>query len=237
VNVLEVDDLSGGYSATPVLRGLTFSIPEGGVVALLGPNGAGKTTTLRALTGGLKRTSGRMSFGGEDLASIRPEGAARLGIAHVPEGRGTLADLTVEENLRVGGYLLGRGTALTEKLDVCFGYFPILHERRKQKAGHLSGGEQQMLAISRALMLQPRLMLLDEPSLGLAPKITQRLFETLGVINKEQETAMLLVEQNASLALDLASRAFVLESGSVVLGGDASDIRDDEELRRAYLGY
>jgi branched-chain amino acid transport system ATP-binding protein len=235
--LLEIADLEGGYGAAPVLRGLRLSIPEGGVVALLGPNGAGKTTTLRAITGALKHSSGTVSYAGRSLIGTRPEAAARAGIAHVPEGRGTLADLTVEENLRVGGYLLGRSAALTEKLELCYTYYPILRERRRQKAGNLSGGEQQMLAISRALMLSPTLMLLDEPSLGLAPKITQQLFETLASINREQGTAILLVEQNASLALELASQAFVLESGRIVLDGVAADVRSDESLRRAYLGY
>jgi branched-chain amino acid transport system ATP-binding protein len=237
MTLLEVENLVGGYSAAPVLHGLTLSIAEGGVVALLGPNGAGKTTTLRALTGALKRVSGRITFLGQEMIGSHEEAAARAGIAHVPEGRGTITDLTVEENLRVGGYLLEGGAPLREKLSVCYSYFPILFDRRKQKAGTLSGGEQQMLAISRGLMLGPRLMLLDEPSLGLAPKITAQLFKTLADINTEQRTAMLLVEQNATLALDLASQAFVMESGTIVLNGVAADIRNDEALRRAYLGY
>jgi branched-chain amino acid transport system ATP-binding protein len=235
--MLSVENLAGGYGPVQVLRDLAFDVPEGGVVAVLGPNGSGKTTTLRALSGMLNRTSGVARLGGEDLLRRDPAAIARLGVAHVPEGRGTLTELTVEENLRVGGYVLGRSPAVEERIEMCFEYFPVLRERSRQKAGHLSGGEQQMLAISRALMLDPKLMLLDEPSLGLAPNLTRSVFEALATINHERQVAMLIVEQNAALALELATKAFVLESGRIVLEGEADDIKNDEALRRAYLGY
>jgi branched-chain amino acid transport system ATP-binding protein len=234
---LSVSGLTGGYGPVTVLRDIAFEVPEGGVVTILGPNGAGKSTTLRALSGLLHRVSGDARFGSRNLVDLTPESVAKLGIAHVPEGRGTLTDLTVEENLRVGGYLLKGKEVLKERLEICYGYFPVLQERHRQKAGHLSGGEQQMLAISRALMSDPKLMLLDEPSLGLAPNLTRRLFDGLAAINAEQGTAMLIVEQNAALALEFASHAFVLEAGRIVVSGAASEIQDDEALRRAYLGY
>jgi branched-chain amino acid transport system ATP-binding protein len=236
MTLLDVQGLSAGYGDVGVLHDLDFQIADGGVVALLGPNGAGKTTLLKSLSGLLSRRSGRADLKGDDLMSMHPEATARHGMAHVPEGRGTLTDLSVEDNLRVGGYL--RSSAeVQETMKVCFDYFPVLADRRTQQAGNLSGGEQQMLAISRGLMLRPRLMLLDEPSLGLAPNLTRQLFAALGQINHEQSVAMLIVEQNASLALDLASTAYVLESGRIVLAGTADDIKGDTSLRKAYLGY
>lgn len=236
MSILDVKGLSAGYGDVGVLHDIDLKIGDGGVVALLGPNGAGKTTLLKALSGLLSRRSGRADLQGDDLMAMRPESTARLGMAHVPEGRGTLVDLTVEDNLRVGGFL--RSAADVDRtMQVCFDYFPVLADRRRQQAGNLSGGEQQMLAISRGLMLQPRLMLLDEPSLGLAPNLTRQLFTALGQINREQSVAMLIVEQNASLALDLASSAYVLETGRIVLAGTADDIKGDTSLRKAYLGY
>jgi branched-chain amino acid transport system ATP-binding protein len=204
-------------------------------VALLGPNGAGKTTTLRAVCG-MVRTSGAIRVAGRDVTGLATEKVARLGVAHVPEGRGTFAGLTVAENLRLGGYGR-RDPEVRGDLDRWYDVFPRLAERRQQTAGSLSGGEQQMLAIARALLSRPALLLLDEPSLGLAPKITRELFAVLARVKAEQGTSMLLVEQNATLALELADSAYVLEAGRTVLSGSAADIRTDESVRRVYLGY
>jgi branched-chain amino acid transport system ATP-binding protein len=237
MSALAVRGLTGGYGPVTVLRDVTFDVEEGSVATILGANGAGKTTTLRALSGMLNGFSGSAGWAGENLIGQRTEQVAKLGVAHVPEGRGTLTELTVEENLRVGAYLRKDRAAIPADLDRCYDYFPRLRERRRQKAGSLSGGEQQMLAISRALMQRPRLMLLDEPSLGLAPVITRTVFEVLRRINADEGTTMLVVEQNAALALDLASHAFVVESGRIVLAGKATDIKADEALRRSYLGY
>jgi branched-chain amino acid transport system ATP-binding protein len=237
MSALAVRGLTGGYGPVTVLRDVTFDVEEGSVATILGANGAGKTTTLRALSGMLNGFSGSAGWAGENLIGQRTEQVAKLGVAHVPEGRGTLTELTVEENLRIGAYLRKDRAAIPADLDRCYDYFPRLRERRRQKAGSLSGGEQQMLAISRALMQRPRLMLLDEPSLGLAPVITRTVFEVLRRINADEGTTMLVVEQNAALALDLASHAFVVESGRIVLAGKATDIKADEALRRSYLGY
>jgi branched-chain amino acid transport system ATP-binding protein len=218
------------------LHGVDLEVAEGAVVAVLGPNGAGKTTILRALTG-MVRASGRITFAGRRLTGLPTERIVRLGVAHVPEGRGTFPTLTVEENLRLGAYLRRDGAAVRADLDRWYTVFPRLAERRGQAAGSLSGGEQQMLSIARALLLRPRLLLLDEPSLGLAPKVVRELFEVLGRVKREQRTTMLLVEQNANLALELADRAYVLEAGRTVLAGPAAEVRTDEQVRRAYLGY
>jgi branched-chain amino acid transport system ATP-binding protein len=235
VSLLEVEELEAGYGDVVVLRDVSFAVEEGQVAAILGPNGAGKTTTLRAVSG-LLRPSGRVSFDGNQLVGMKPEAIARLGIAHVPEGRGTFAGLSVEENLRVGAYLRRDGDGVAGDLDRCFGYFPRLRERRADAAGNLSGGEQQMLAVARGLMLKPRLILLDEPSLGLAPVLTKELFRILGEIAREQNTTMLVVEQNANLVLGLADYAYVLEAGQIVLDGDAEQMRGEEAVRHAYLG-
>jgi branched-chain amino acid transport system ATP-binding protein len=234
--LLEVERLQASYGPVRALHGVDLTVPEGGVVAILGPNGAGKTTTLRALTG-MVRTSGLMTFGGHSLAGLSTAAVARLGVAHVPEGRGTFPTLTVEDNLRLGAYT--RRDAAGVRADIARWYqrFPQLGERAGQPAGNLSGGEQQMLAIARALLLRPRLLLLDEPSLGLAPMVTRELFGVLGLVKREQGTTMLLVEQNANLALDLADHAYVLEAGRTVLAGPAADVRADERVRGAYLGY
>jgi branched-chain amino acid transport system ATP-binding protein len=234
--LLEVEGLRAGYGALRALHGIDLSVGKGDVVAVLGPNGAGKTTTLRALCG-MVRSSGRVSFDGRSLVGLPTERIARLGVAHVPEGRGTFPALTVEENLRVGAYLRRDGAAVRSDLDHWYEVFPRLAERRGLLAASLSGGEQQMLAIARALLLRPRLLLLDEPSLGLAPLVTRELFAVLGSVKREQHTTMLLVEQNANLALELADHAYVLEAGRTVLAGPARQVRDDENVRRAYLGY
>ena len=233
MSLLEVEELEAGYGDVVVLREMSFAVEQGQVAAILGPNGAGKTTTLRAVSG-LIRPSGRVTFDGQDLVGKSPEAIARLGIAHVPEGRGTFAGLSVEENLRVGAFLRGDGVA--EDIERCYEYFPRLRERSAEPGGNLSGGEQQMLAVARGLMLKPRLLLLDEPSLGLAPVLTKELFRRLGEIAREQDTTLLVVEQNANLVLRLADYAYVLEAGRIVLDGDAERIKGEERVRHAYLG-
>jgi branched-chain amino acid transport system ATP-binding protein len=219
-----------------VLHGLDFEMEEGSITALLGANGAGKTTTLRALSGMVK-TEGEMRFAGQSIARRATEDIARLGIAHVPDGRGTFLNLTTEENLRLGGYVRRDKKAVETDLERVFGYFPRLRERRRQQAGTLSGGEQQMLAVSRALMLAPRLMLLDEPSFGLAPLLVKELFQILRRINQAERVSMLLVEQNAAMALDLADHAYLMETGRVVLAGSAATLKKDDSVRKSYLGY
>jgi branched-chain amino acid transport system ATP-binding protein len=234
--LLEARDLQAFYGDTQALFGLDFGIREGRVSALLGANGAGKTTTLRALCG-MVRMAGEVRFQGRPIARRATEDIVRLGIAHVPEGRGTFVRLTTEENLDLGAMTRRDRAGIAEDKERVFAYFPRLKERRRQQAGTLSGGEQQMLAIGRALMLRPRLMLLDEPSFGLAPLVVQELFAILGRVNREQQVAMLLVEQNAPLALDLAEDAYVLETGRIVMAGPADEIRRDETIQRSYLGY
>ena len=234
--LLEAAGLHAAYGMTRVLHGMDFAVDEGAITALLGANGAGKTTTLRALCG-MVRTQGKIRFDGKRIDGRQTEDIVRLGIAHVPDGRGTFAHLTTEENLRLGAYTRKDRRAVEEDLGRMYTYFPRLKERRAQQAGTLSGGEQQMLAVSRALMLRPRLMLLDEPSFGLAPLIVQELFDILRNINEQDRVSMLLVEQNAALALELASRAYLIETGRVILSGSAQDIRRDEAVRRSYLGY
>jgi branched-chain amino acid transport system ATP-binding protein len=235
VTLLEVERLTGGYGAVRVLHGLDFAVEASEVVVILGANGAGKTTTLRALSGGLD-AKGRVRFQGRDVLGRRTEQVAAAGVAHVPQGRGTITDLTVEENLRLGAYTR-RDREVGADLDRWYGVFPRLADRRKQTAGGMSGGEQQMLAIARALMARPTLVLLDEPSLGLAPIVTQELFDTLGRLNREQGISMLVVEQNASLALGIAHRGYVLETGSIVASGSAAELEANDDVRRAYLGF
>jgi branched-chain amino acid transport system ATP-binding protein len=235
-NILEVEDLHAFYGQVPALHGIDFSIPEGGVAALLGANGAGKTTTLRAISGAI-RTTGIIRSYGMPITGRQPEDIARMGIAHVPEGRGTFSRMTVEENLRLGAITRKSHKAIAEDIERCFAYFPILRERYEQQAGTLSGGEQQMLAVARALMLRPRLMLLDEPSFGLAPLVVRGLFDILRQINEGEKVSMLIVEQNTALALDLASEAYLLETGRIVLSGPAAQLSEDESVRRSYLGY
>ncbi|WP_432193116.1 ABC transporter ATP-binding protein [Streptomyces sp. bgisy027] len=236
---LRVTDLHAGYGQARVLQGLDFSVARGDVCAILGPNGAGKTTTLRALCG-MVRGRGSITLNGTQLLGRSPEQAARLGVAHVPEGRGTFNDLSVEENLRIGAHLRMRRraerAAVAADLERIYGYFPKLRQRSRQAAGSLSGGEQQMLAIGRALMLRPSLLLLDEPSLGLAPLVTRELFEIVRAVNEEDRTTVVVVEQNAQLALDIAHRAHVLEAGRLVLSGPAQQIREDGQVAEVYLG-
>jgi branched-chain amino acid transport system ATP-binding protein len=234
--LLEVRDLRAGYGDVRVLHGLDFSIAEGEVTTLLGANGAGKTTTLRALCGMIP-TQGEILFEGRPIRGRATEDIVRLRIAHVPEGRGTFVRLTVEENLRLGATARRDRAGIADAIERIYATFPILEKRRQQPAGTLSGGEQQMLAIGRALMLRPRLMLLDEPSFGLAPLIVRDVFAILSAINRDEKVSMLVVEQNASLALGLADEAYLLETGAIVMSGPAERIRQDESVRRSYLGY
>ena len=233
--LLELEDVTARYGPVTVLHGVSLTVAEGEAVAVLGANGAGKTTTLRAISGAVKR-GGRLAFEGKSIARSSPEAVARAGIAHVPEGRGTLTELTVRENLRLGAYTRRDRAAIKEDEERVLGYFPPLRERRDQRAGTLSGGEQQMLALARALMLRPRLLLLDEPSLGLAPLVVAEIFRIVGELNDEG-LAVLVVEQNAALALEASSRAYVLEVGKVAVEGESAVLRRDESVRRSYLGY
>ncbi len=234
--LLEVRGLHAAYGPTRVLHGIDFSLAAGCITAILGANGAGKTTTLRALCQTVT-TRGSIRFAGQEIAGQATENVVRLGIAHVPDGRGTFGALTVEENLRLGAYTRRDRTQVAADLAQTYARFPRLRERQHQPAGLLSGGEQQMLAISRALMLKPRLLLLDEPSFGLAPMVVAEIFRILREINQRDGVSILLVEQNAKLALELADRAYLLETGRVALSGSSADIRRDEAVRRAYLGY
>ena len=234
--LLEVKGLEAFYGTTQALFGIDFSLSAGGITAILGANGAGKTTTLRSICQ-MVRTRGEIFFDGAAIAGRSTEQIVRLGVAHVPDGRGTFTAVTVEENLRLGAYTRRDRAAVARDIEYVYTRFPRLKERRNQQAGTLSGGEQQMLAISRALMLRPRILLLDEPSFGLAPLVVREIFDIMRRINREDRVSMLLVEQNASLALDLASHAYLLETGRVVLSGDSATIRNDESVRRAYLGY
>jgi branched-chain amino acid transport system ATP-binding protein len=235
-NILQVRGLHAQYGNTKVLHGMDFDVRQGGITTILGANGAGKTTTLRAVCG-MVTTQGEVTLAGENVAGKATESIVRMGVAHVPDGRGTFLNFTVEENLRIGAYTRKDRDAMQADFERMYGYFPRLRERRKQQAGTLSGGEQQMLAVSRALMLKPRLLLLDEPSFGLAPRIVQELFEIFRTINQADGISMLLVEQNAALALKLADHAYLLETGRVVISGTAESIRNDEAVRRSYLGY
>jgi branched-chain amino acid transport system ATP-binding protein len=235
--LLEIEKLDASYGETHVLHGVSLNIEERGITALLGANGAGKTTLLRAICNMMVRTSGDIRFAGTRINGKTTETVARLGIAHVPDGRGTFSHLTVEENLRLGAYTRRDRDGVTADFARVYGYFPRLQERHKQQAGTLSGGEQQMLAIARALMMRPKLLLLDEPSFGLAPLIVREIFRILETINEDEGMSMLLVEQNASLALDLADQAYLLETGSIVMGGEAAVIAGNESVRRSYLGY
>jgi branched-chain amino acid transport system ATP-binding protein len=234
--ILEARGLEAHYGWTKALHGVDFAVEERGITTVLGANGAGKTTTLRAVCNMVK-TAGEIRFGGRRIDGLATEAIVRMGIAHVPEGRGTFVALTVEENLRLGAYARGDRADHARELDRVYRHFPVLRERRRQQAGTLSGGEQQMLAIARALMLGPRLLLLDEPSLGLAPLLVQEIFAIVRAINREGGVSVLLVEQNAAMALDLADHAYVLETGRVVLSALAADLRRDEAVRRSYLGY
>jgi branched-chain amino acid transport system ATP-binding protein len=232
--ILELHALKAFYGQSEVVHGIDLAVEEGGMTVLLGANGAGKTTTLRAICG-MVRAEGEIMFAGKRLDRRATEDIAGMGVAHVPEGRGTFVGLTVEENLRLGGYTrLRKASANMERM---YGYFPILAERRRQQGGALSGGEQQMLAIARALMMEPRLLVLDEPSFGLAPRIVEDIFKIVERIKREERVSVLLVEQNATLALELSDHAYLLETGYVVASGSAKALADDPQIRRAYLGY
>jgi branched-chain amino acid transport system ATP-binding protein len=235
VALLEASGLEAGYGLVQVLRGLEFTVDDNEVVVILGANGAGKTTTIRAITGMIP-SKGDVRVDGKSIHGKRPDDIVRRGLAHVPQGRGTFVDLSVQENLRLGAFTR-RDNDVQSDIERWYEVFPRLGERRDQSAGSMSGGEQQMLAIARAAMSNPRLLLLDEPSLGLAPLVTQELFRRLSEINQERGTALLVVEQNANLALDIAQRAYVLEAGTIATSGTAEEMRTDESVRKAYLGY
>jgi branched-chain amino acid transport system ATP-binding protein len=236
VNLLAIKGLSAGYGRGEVLHGVDVDVAGSGVSVVLGANGAGKTTLLRAVCGMIAR-EGSVAFDGARIDRLPTEEVARLGIAHVPEGRGTFGNLTTEENLRLGGYIRGKDGGTELMFERVYRYFPCLAERRGQRAGTLSGGEQQMLAIGRALMSRPKLMLLDEPSFGLAPRVVEELYRIMRSINADERVGILLVEQNAAIALDLADRVYLFETGRVVMAGSPGELRDDAALRRAYLGY
>jgi branched-chain amino acid transport system ATP-binding protein len=234
--LLDVEGLKAYYGQTQTLHGIGFALQAGGITTLLGANGAGKSTTLRAICG-MVATEGEVRFDGRPIRGKPTEEIVRMGIGHVPEGRGTFTSLTVDENLRVAAYTRRDKAAARRDLEMVFEYFPILKARLGQQAGTLSGGEQQMLAIGRALMLGPRLLLLDEPSFGLAPLVVQEIFRIMRRINDEAKVSLLLVEQNAALALELADHAYVLETGRVVMSGSTEAVRSDEAIRKSYLGY
>ena len=236
MNLLSVRNLRAGYGSIQVLHGIDLDVARGGVTAVLGANGAGKTTLLRAICGMIVR-SGEMTLDGQRIDRLATADIAKRGVAHVPQGRGTFTTLTTEENLRLGAYTRRSKGEIARDFETVYRYFPRLYERREQQAGTLSGGEQQMLAIGRALMLEPKLLVLDEPSFGLAPRITQEIFAIMRKINEERHVSVLVVEQNATLALDLSDRACVLETGSVVTSGTPDDMRQNDDIRRAYLGY
>ena len=236
MSLLELNGVRAGYGPTQVLHGVSIAVGEGDIVSLLGANGAGKTTTLRAITGGV-HWDGAITFSGRSLHHTSTEDIVRSGIAHVPEGRGILTDLTVDENLQLGAHLRRDGAVVRKDYDRVFEYFPILRERRRLSASTLSGGEQQMLALARALLMRPRLMLLDEPSLGLAPMIVKAIFNIIRAINQTDGVAVLLVEQNARLALELSTQAYVLEVGRIAVKGASAELIGNDSVRRSYLGY
>jgi branched-chain amino acid transport system ATP-binding protein len=234
--MLAIKDLRAYYGQIQALHGLEFSLNEGSVTTLLGANGAGKTTTLRAICN-MIRSTGNIEFDGKPLTGVSTENVVRLGIAHVPQGRGTFTNMTVEENLQLGAISRRDTKNIPGDIERMYAHFPVLKQRHTQQAGTLSGGEQQMLAVARALMLRPRLMLLDEPSFGLAPLIVRDLFGILGKINREDKVTILVVEQNAQLALEIAQQAYVIETGRIVMSGSAKDIANNEDIRKSYLGY
>ena len=233
---LIIANLRSYYGQIQALHGIDFALSEGSVTTLLGANGAGKTTTLRAICG-MVRSTGKIEFDGRQLIGLSTEAIVKLGIAHVPQGRGTFTRMNVEENLQLGAITRPDRGAISSDIERMYSMFPVLKERRQQQAGLLSGGEQQMLAVARALMLRPRLLLLDEPSFGLAPLVVRELFKTLTKINREEKTTILVVEQNAQLALELADTAYVIETGQIVKSGPAAEIANNEDIRKSYLGY
>ncbi len=234
--LLELRDVEARYGAVRALHGISLTVEEGEVVSLLGANGAGKTTTLRAISGAVRKT-GDITFDGKSIARYAPESVARLGVAHVPEGRGLFAELTVWDNLRMGAYVRGERKTFKHEAPRVLGYFPWLEARKHQQAGTLSGGEQQMLSLARALVSRPRLLMLDEPSLGLAPTVVRELFGIVNHLNAEEGLSVLVVEQNANIALDASARAYVLEVGKIAVSGTSDELRRHEGVRRSYLGY
>ena len=237
MSLLRTHGLTAGYGPVTVLQGLDLEVNEGEIVVMLGANGAGKTTTLRAISGIIAR-QGTVELFGQEMHKASPDAIVRAGVAQVPQGRGTFPELSVEDNLRAGAYVRHDGaSAIADDIAKWFEVFPRLDERREQRAGSLSGGEQQMLAIARALMSRPKLLLCDEPSMGLAPLITQELFEVIERLNREEGLSVLLVEQNANLAMHMASRVYLLETGSIVASGSAAEIGADDTIRKAYLGF
>ncbi len=234
--MLRVSDVSASYGPIQALRGVSLEVSEGQIVALLGANGAGKSSTLKVISGILRPSGGSVEFLGQPIHRRSPESIVSLGISHVPEGRELFAELTVEENLRLGAYTR-RDSAIKSDIQRIFTYFPLLAEREKQPAGSLSGGEQQMLAIGRGLMARPKLLLLDEPSLGLAPTVVQEIFQIIKTINREEGLTVLLVEQNATIALRVSQYGYVLETGCIVLAAEAAELKENESVRRSYLGY
>jgi branched-chain amino acid transport system ATP-binding protein len=236
MSMLKIEGLTAGYGPVAVLHGLDLEVGEGELVVMLGANGAGKTTTMRAISGLIGR-QGTIEMEGKNITKWSPDHIVRAGIAQVPQGRGTFPELSVEDNLLAGAYVRHTDDAVRADMERWFEVFPRLAERRSQKAGSLSGGEQQMLAIARALMSRPRLLLCDEPSLGLAPLITQELFEVLGRLNTEEGLSVLLVEQNANLAMHIASRVYLLETGRIVASGTSEELAADDSIRKAYLGF
>jgi branched-chain amino acid transport system ATP-binding protein len=234
--LLELSNVEARYGQIRALHGVSLTVDEGEVVSLLGANGAGKTTTLRAISGAVRK-SGDVAFDGRSIAKRAPESIARLGVAHVPEGRGLFGELSVWDNLRMGAYVRGERRTFKTEAPRVLGYFPWLEARKHQQAGTLSGGEQQMLSLARALVSRPRLLMLDEPSLGLAPTVTQELFRIVKELNAEEGLSVLVVEQNANIALDASARAYVLEVGKVAVSGTSDELRRHEGVRRSYLGY
>ena len=232
--LLKAENLTASYGQIEVLHGISFEVYDNEIAVILGANGAGKTTTIRALSG-MVETTGTITFRREDISQLESDAIVRKGVAHVPQGRGTFPELTVEDNLRVGAFIRSDNEVQND-IQNCYDTYPVLFERRTQTAGSLSGGEQQMLAVSRALMSRPELLLLDEPSLGLAPQIVEALFERFLIMNKDHGTTMLIVEQNAQLALGMADRGYVLEAGEIVIEGAAESLINDEAIIRAYLG-
>lgn len=235
MNILKVEELHVYYGAIHAIKGISFEVNKGETVSLIGTNGAGKTTTLKAISG-LLPSKGDIQFMGKSLKGLSPFARARLGIAHSPEGRGVFSEMSVLENLELGAYTKKNKSEIADDLEMCFSLFPRLKERSKQAAGTLSGGEQQMLAISRALMIRPELLILDEPSLGLAPIIVQQIFSIIADLNKKGMT-ILLVEQNANMALKYSDRAYVLETGNILLSNSSKDLLNDEQIKRSYLGF
>ena len=234
--LLEVKNLVVNYGVISALQGISLSVKQGDIVTLIGANGAGKTTTLRAISGLLRARGGEVVYQGQNITNHPPHKLVERGVAHVPEGRMVFANLTVMENLRMGAYLVKDKLAVQRELDYVFNLFPRLKEREKQIAGTLSGGEQQMLAIGRALMSQPRFLMLDEPSLGIAPLLVQKIFEKVVEINRDHGITVLLVEQNANLALEISTYGYVLETGRILLHGSSASLRENPRVRSAYLG-